>query len=94
MPAKEGTTNEWGGGHGLAWSETEVAALVKLASGLHKEVGTVSKDLGLDGLTSIAIDYPSREYRVAGWNIGWVGVYLALTLAFAWVLKGAFGVTM
>jgi len=47
-----------------------------------------------DGLTSIAIDYPSREYRVAGWNIGWVGVYLALTLAFAWVLKGAFGVTM
>ena len=46
------------------------------------------------GLTSIAIDYPARDVSVAGWNIGWVGVYLVLTLVFAWLLKGAFGVTM
>ena len=47
-----------------------------------------------DGLTSIAIDYPSREFRIAGWNIGWAGVYLALTLAFALALKRFFDVTM
>src|SRR5262245_43720179 len=35
------------------------------------------------GVTSIALDYPPRDVRVAGWNIGWVGVYLVLTLAFA-----------
>ncbi len=51
-------------------------------------------ELPVTELTAIAIDYPSRELRIAGWNIGWVGVYLALTLAFAWILKGLFGVTM
>jgi len=32
----------------------DMSALMKLASGLHKEVGPVLKDLGLDGLKSIA----------------------------------------
>ena len=45
-------------------------------------------------LTAIEIDYPERAYTVAGWNLGWSGTYLALTLAFALVLKGLFGVTM
>src|SRR5262249_45462705 len=40
------------------------------------------------GLASIAIDYPAREVLIAGWNVGWVSMYLVLTLAFALVLKG------
>jgi hypothetical protein len=46
------------------------------------------------GLTAIAITYPERPFSVAGWNIGWSGVYLALTLIFAFALKGVFGVAM
>jgi hypothetical protein len=46
------------------------------------------------GLTAITIGYPERAFSVAGWNIGWSGVYLALTLAFALVLKRPFGVAM
>jgi hypothetical protein len=44
--------------------------------------------------TAITIEYPERPYTVAGWNIGWSGVYLALTLLFALALKGVFGVAM
>jgi hypothetical protein len=46
------------------------------------------------GLTAITIGYPERPYVVAGWNVGWSGVYLALTLAFALALKRPFGVVM
>jgi hypothetical protein len=46
------------------------------------------------GLTAITIAYPERPFFVAGWDIGWSGVYLALTLVFALTLKGAFGVVM
>ena len=46
------------------------------------------------GLTAITIAYPERPFSVAGWNIGWSGVYLALTLVFALALKGVFGVAM
>src|SRR5215203_2705996 len=46
------------------------------------------------GLTAITIAYPERPFSVAGWDIGWSGVYLVLTLVFALALKGAFGVVM
>jgi hypothetical protein len=46
------------------------------------------------GLTAITIAYAERPFVVAGWNIGWSGVYVALTLALALALKGAFGVVM
>ena len=46
------------------------------------------------GLTAITIAYPERPFFVAGWDIGWSGVYLVLTLVFALALKGAFGVVM
>ncbi len=46
------------------------------------------------GLTAITIAYPARDASIVGWNIGWSGVYLALTLAFALVLKRPFGVAM
>ena len=46
------------------------------------------------GLSVITVAYPERPFTVAGWNIGWSGVYLALTLVFALVLKGLFGVAM
>lgn len=49
---------------------------------------------GGTGLSAITVAYPRREMLVAGWNIGWSGVYLVLTLAFALVLKGRFGVAM
>jgi len=39
------------------------------------------------GLAAITIAYPDCPFSVAGWNIGWSGVYLALTLVFALVLK-------
>jgi hypothetical protein len=46
------------------------------------------------GLTAITIAYPERPFSVAGWDIGPSGVYLALTLIFAFALKGTFGVVM
>jgi hypothetical protein len=46
------------------------------------------------GLTAITIAYPTRDVSIVGWNVGWSGVYLALTLAFALVLKRPFGVAM
>ena len=46
------------------------------------------------GLTAITIAYPERPFSVAGWDIGWSGVYLALTLVFALVLKRPLGVAM
>jgi hypothetical protein len=46
------------------------------------------------GLSAISIGYPERPFEVAGWNIGWSGVYLALTLLFAVVLTRLFGVAM
>jgi hypothetical protein len=49
---------------------------------------------GGKGLTAITIAYPRRAYSVAGWNIGWSGLYLALTLAFALLLRRPVGVTM
>jgi hypothetical protein len=45
-------------------------------------------------LDAIEVTYPAREVRVAGWNVGWAGVYLGLTLLFAYALKGWFGVEM
>lgn len=45
-------------------------------------------------VTAITVSYPERAYTVAGWNIGWSGVYLALTLAFALALRRFFDVTM
>ena len=46
------------------------------------------------GLADITVEYPDRPFTVAGWNIGWSGVYLLLTLVFAFLLKGFFGVTI
>jgi hypothetical protein len=46
------------------------------------------------GLSAITIGYPERAFTVAGVNIGWSGVYLALTLAFAVVLKRPFNVAI
>ncbi len=46
------------------------------------------------GLSAITVAYPERPFTVAGWNIGWSGVYLALTLVFVLVLKGLFGVAL
>jgi len=45
-------------------------------------------------LDAIVVNYPEREVTVAGWNVGWAGVYLALTLVFAYLLKGVVGVEM
>jgi hypothetical protein len=46
------------------------------------------------GLTAITVAYPERPFSIGGWNIGWSGVYLALTVILALALKSAFGVAM
>jgi len=46
------------------------------------------------GLRAITVSYPERPFTLAGWNVGWSGVYLTLTLVFAFMLKGLFGVSM
>jgi hypothetical protein len=46
------------------------------------------------GLTAITIAYPERPFSVAGWNIGWAGVYVVLTLVFVLALRRPFGVAM
>jgi uncharacterized membrane protein (DUF106 family) len=48
----------------------------------------------LPGVEAIALEYPERPMLVLGWNVGWSGIYLALTLAFAFALKGRLGVEM
>jgi len=45
-------------------------------------------------IAEITVAYPTRDVRVAGWNVGWTGVYLGLTLLFAFALKGPLGVEM
>ena len=45
-------------------------------------------------LDAIEVTYPAREVRVAGWDVGWISVYLGLTLVFAYALKGWLGVEM
>jgi hypothetical protein len=49
---------------------------------------------GSAGVAAISVPYPERPFTVGGWDIGWSGVYLLLTLAFAFALKGLFGVTL
>lgn len=49
---------------------------------------------GSTGLGAIAIGYPERVFRIAGWDVGWSSLYLGFTLAFALALKTLFGVTM
>lgn len=46
------------------------------------------------GLTAITIAYPERPFSVAGWDIGWAGVYVALTIVFMLALRRPFGVAM
>jgi uncharacterized membrane protein (DUF106 family) len=49
---------------------------------------------GIPGLAAIEVAYPERAVTVAGWDVGWAGVYLGLTLIFAFALKRPFGVEM
>lgn len=46
------------------------------------------------GIDAIELAYPEREVTIAGWDVGWAGVYLGLTLLFAFALKGPLGVEM
>jgi hypothetical protein len=46
------------------------------------------------GVSALSVAYPERPFTIAGWDIGWSGVYLLLTLVFAFALKGFFGVTI
>jgi hypothetical protein len=47
-----------------------------------------------DTVTSIAIDYPSRDIRVLGWDVHWLVAYLLLSMLFAFVLRRPFGVVL
>jgi hypothetical protein len=45
-------------------------------------------------VTSIVIDYPSRDVSVFGWESNWLVVYLAFTMVFMLVLRRPFGVVL
>ncbi len=47
-----------------------------------------------DTVERIAIDYPSRDIRVLGWNVHWLVAYVALSMLFAFVLRRPFGVVL
>lgn len=44
-------------------------------------------------VTSISIAYPSRAIRILRWDVPWIFVYFALSMAFAFLLRKPFGVT-
>ena len=46
------------------------------------------------GVTSISIDYASRDIRVLRWNMNWLVLYVALTIVFMMALRRRFGVVL
>lgn len=49
---------------------------------------------GDGAIRSIEVTYPARAIRVLGWELHWMVVFFVLTLAFAFFLRGAFGVVL
>jgi hypothetical protein len=47
-----------------------------------------------DTVAGIAVDYPSRDIRVLGWDVHWLVAYVALSMLFAFVLRRPFGVVL
>jgi hypothetical protein len=45
-------------------------------------------------IQSIEVTYPDRAIAVLGWNLHWVVVFFVLTLLFAFLLRGPFGVVL
>lgn len=45
-------------------------------------------------IRAISLAYPERDVDVLGWPVPWWVVFFALTIVFAFALKGPFGVTM
>lgn len=45
-------------------------------------------------VTGISVAYPERDVRVLGFDLHWLIVYFALTMVFAFALRGRFGVTL
>jgi uncharacterized membrane protein (DUF106 family) len=45
-------------------------------------------------VASIAVAYPERDFDVFGWQVNWMVVFFVLSIAFAYALKGALGVTL
>jgi len=45
-------------------------------------------------IASIAVTYPERDVDVLGWGLHWMVVFFALSIVFAFALRGPFGVTI
>jgi hypothetical protein len=45
-------------------------------------------------LTSVSISYPDMEDNLASWLPTWMLIYFVLSIVFAFLLKGRFGVTI
>jgi uncharacterized membrane protein (DUF106 family) len=45
-------------------------------------------------IASIAVTYPEADVNVFGWQIHWMIVYFALSMVFAFILRGPFKVTI
>ena len=49
---------------------------------------------GDSAIRSISLSYPERDVDALGWRLNWMIVFFALTLIFAFALRGPLGVTI
>ncbi len=49
---------------------------------------------GGGGVRSIALTYPESGVSIVGWDVHWMIVFFALSMVFAFALKGRFGVVL
>jgi hypothetical protein len=69
---------------------------IRVSPGLLDQLLYPAEDpLPVDGpIRSISIAYPERDVWFLGWDVHWLIVLLALSIAFAFMLRGPFGVTI
>jgi uncharacterized membrane protein (DUF106 family) len=69
------------------------APLTDRASFLGQFLNPVEPPLPGNGvIESIKVNYAARNFSIYGWNIHWIILYFALSIIFAFALKGVFGV--
>ena len=52
---------------------------------------SISRDAPIE---SIAVNYPARSFSAFGFSVGWLTVFLVLSLLFAWILRSRFDVVL
>ncbi len=69
---------------------------VRVRAGLLRQLQYPSEDPlpGSGRVKSIRVDYPERRIEILGWGVHWLFVFFALTVVFAFALKGRFKVAI